>query len=304
MRDRIYLILFNLFRWVVIHTPQKIKSPFIKALARLIYLIDRKHRRIARVNLDLAFGDTMSDEEKEKIVKKTYENLLFNLADFVQNQGIDKKSLLEKVEFKNPEIVESAMSSGRPVVFITAHYGNWELLPLATAARFGPITGVGRPLDSKVMDEILSANREQFDIKMVQKKGAMRELMKALKQGRSVGLLVDQNTAENEGLLISFFGKEARHTPAAALLAMRTNAIIIPAFITTEDHRRYQIEYYQPLEMQKEGSKEERILKNVQAQADITEQAIRKKPDEWFWLHKRWKNRFEHLYDGRENDVR
>jgi len=285
MRDRIYLSLFNLFRWVVIHTPKKIKSPLIKALARLIYLLDGKHRRIARVNLDLAFGDMMSDEEKEKIIEKTYENLLFNLADFVQNQGIDKKRLLEKVEFVNEEIVKDALNSGRPVVFITAHYGNWELLPLATAAKFGPLTGVGRPLDSKVM-------------------GAMRELMKALKQGRSVGLLVDQNTAENEGLLVSFFGKEARHTPAAALLAMRMNAVIIPAFITTEDHSRYKIEYYPPLEFAGEGEKEERILKNVQAQADITEEAIRKKPDEWFWLHKRWKNRYEHLYKRREDDDR
>ena len=299
MRDRLYLALFKTFRWIVIHTPPKVKSLLIRALARLIYLADRKHRNIAMVNLDLAFGEELSDGQKKDIIKKTYENLLFNLADFVQNQGITEEELLGKVEFVNAHIVKEALDSGRPVVFITAHYGNWELLPLATAAKFGPLTGVGRPLDSKVMDEILKANREQFDIKMVPKKGAMRELMKALKQGRAVGLLVDQTTAENEGLLISFFGKEVRHTPAATLLALRMDAVIIPAFITTEDHRRYKIEYYPPLEFEKEGEKEERILKNVQAQADITEKAIRKKPDEWFWLHKRWKNRYEELY-GRD----
>ncbi len=300
MKDRIYLLLFNTFRWIVLHTPRKIESFFIKGLARLIYLLDAKHRHIARVNLDLAFEDKMSDAKKRDIVKKTYENLLFNLADFVRNQGISEEELFKKVRFENEEIVEEAKRGGRPIVFITAHYGNWELLPLATAAKFGPLTGVGRPLDSKVMDEILRKNREQFDIEVVPKKGAMRELLKALKKGRSVGLLVDQNTAENEGVLISFFGKEARHTPAAALLAMRTDALIVPAFITTEDHRQYTITYYPPLTFPKEGEKEERLRKCVQAQADITEKVIREKPDEWFWLHQRWKNRFEHLYRKRK----
>ena len=296
MRDRIYLALFKAFRWIVLHTPRKAEALFIKALARLIYLLDAKHRHIARVNLDLAFGETMSETEKREIVKKTYENLLFNLADFVRNQGISKDDLLKKVKFVNPEIVEEAKRLKKPIIFITAHYGNWELLPLAVAAKFGPLTGVGRPLDSKVMDEILRANREQFDIKMANKKGAMKELIRAVKDGRNVGLLVDQNTAENEGLLIDFFGKEARHTPAAALLARRVDGVIIPAFITTKDHIEFSIEIYEPITVSKELEKDEAIKRCVQKQADVTEKAIRKKPDEWFWLHKRWKNRFEELY--------
>ncbi len=296
MRDRLYLLLFNIFRSIVKLTPRRIESLFIKGLARLVYLLDSKHRHIARVNLDLAFGEEMDDRQKREIIKKTYENLLYNLADFVRNQGISEDELFKKVRFENEEIVEEAKQSGRPIIFITAHYGNWELLPLATAARFGPLTGVGRPLDSKAMDEILRKNREQFDIEMVPKKGAMRGLIRAIQSGRSVGLLVDQNTAENEGILIDFFGKEARHTPAAAILAKRSNALIIPAFITTEDHRSYTITFYPPLQIDQEMQKEEAIDKNVQAQAKITEEIIRKKPEEWFWLHQRWKNRYEHLY--------
>ncbi len=296
MKDRIYLALFKAFRWIVLHTPRKVEALFIKALARAIYLLDAKHRHIARVNLDLAFEDELSEKEKERIVKKTYENLLFNLADFVRNQGISKDELLKKVKFINPEIVEEAKRLKKPIIFITAHYGNWELLPLAVAAKFGPLTGVGRALDSKIMDQILRANREQFDIKVANKKGALKELIRAIKEGRSVGLLVDQNTTDSEGLLIKFFGKDARHTHSAALLALRMGAIIIPAFITTEDHIKFKIEFYEPIEVSKEFEKDEAIKRCVQEQANVTERAIRKKPDEWFWLHQRWKNRFEELY--------
>jgi len=294
--DFIYLSSFNIFQWFVRHTPNFLKFPAIRGLAKLAYLLDVKHKRIAKVNLDLAFEEKLNYEEKETIIKKCYENLVFNLADFVENQGISKDSLLSKVKFENSEIVEDAKRKGKPIIFMTAHYGNWELLALAIAAKFGALSIVGRPLDSKVMDEILKRNREQFDIELIPKKGAMRPLIKALKNGRSVGLLVDQNTSDNDGMLIDFFGKKARHTPAVAILAKRMNAIIIPTFIQTDDHTVFTIHFYTPLEMKDSGNKDQDILENIQAQANITEQIIRQKPDEWFWLHKRWKNQYESYY--------
>jgi len=294
--DFLYLSSFNIFQWFVRHTPDFIKFPAIKGLAKLAYLLDSKHKRVAKVNLDLAYEDKLSDDEKYEIIKKCYENMVFNLADFVENQGISKDRLLSKVEFENSEIVEDAKKSGKPIIFMTAHYGNWELLALAIAAKFGALSIVGRPLDSKVMDEILKRNREQFNIELIPKKGAMRPLIKALKDGRSAGLLVDQNTTDSEGMLIDFFGKKARHTPAVAILAKRMNAIIIPAFIQTNDHNSYTINFYSPLEMKDSGNKDQDILENIQAQADITEQVIRQKPDEWFWFHRRWKNQYRDKY--------
>jgi len=295
--DFFYLSSFNIFQWFIRHTPDFLKFPAVRGLARLVYLIDSKHRCIAKVNLDLAYEEKLSDKEKYKIIKKCYENLAFNLADFVENQGISKDRLLSKVNFFNSEIVEDAKRKGKPIIFMTAHYGNWELLALAIAAKFGALSIVGRPLDSKVMDEILKRNREQFDIELIPKKGAMRPLIKALKNGRSVGLLVDQNTSKNDGVLIDFFGKKARHTPAVAILAKRMNAIIIPTFIQTDDHTVYTISFYTPLEMKDSGNKDQDILENIQAQADITEQVIRQKPDEWFWLHRRWKNQYRDRYE-------
>lgn len=297
MKDMIYLLLFNGLKFMIWIVPNQVMYFFMKGLSSLIYSIDKKHRKIARVNLDFAYGDTLSNEKKEKIVKACYLNLVLLLVDFVKNQGISKEALFKKVTFKNTSILIDALNSGSKVILMTAHYGNWEILPLSIAAKFGPLTGVGRKLDSAVMDHVLSHNRQQFDIEMLDKKGAMRDMITVLKNNRMLGLLVDQNTSENEGILVDFFGKPVRHTASASILARRFDALIIPAFITTEDHQHYQITFYEPIITEKTKDKEKDILDSVQKQAKITEDIIRKKPEEWFWLHRRWKNQFEKCYE-------
>ncbi|WP_200763545.1 lipid A biosynthesis lauroyl acyltransferase [Nitrosophilus alvini] len=296
MKEKFYLALFNAFQFIVRYTPRFIQNVLFDFLAWTVYKLDKKHRKIIRINLDFAFGDELDSKKKKEITKKCYKNIVYNLADFVRNQGISKEQLSKKVNFENREILDRALKKGEKVILITAHYGNWELLPLSIAAFFGPLTGVGRALDSKTMNEILKRNREQYDIRMLDKKGAMKGLINALKNGRMVGLLVDQNTAESEGVLIDFFGKKARHTPSAALLSRRFNAKIIPAFIKTEDYKNYTITFYEPIITPKTDNADEDILKSVQMQANITEKVIRQKPDEWFWFHKRWKNQYEEIY--------
>ena len=218
------------------------------------------------------------------------------MRDFVENQSITKEKLLKKVTFVNEHFYTNAKKEGNGVIFLTAHYGNWELLPLCMGAVYGKLWGVGRNLDSKKMNEVLQKNRNQFNVHMLEKAGAIRGLLKALKNGENVGLLVDQNTSDKEGVLIDFFGKLARHTPSAALIARKTGTPIIPAYITTNDHKNYDITFYEPIIIDKTEDGEEDIKKSVQEQANITQKVIEAKPDEWFWLHRRWKNQYEELY--------
>lgn len=296
MTDKIYVLLFKTFRFLIRVLPQRVTYGFAKVLAWIIYMFDKKHRKIAKVNLDLAYGENMSEEEKERIVKAVYLNLVLSLVDFVRNQGISREELLGKVTFENDEVLKKALDEGRKVILVTAHYGNWELVALSIAAKFGKMTIIGRDLDAPSMNEILKENREQFDIELIDKTGAMKSMIAALKNDRMLGLLVDQNTAANEGLLINFFDKPARHTPSAAILARRFDAVIIPVFMTTEDHQHYTLTFYDPIETDKSEDKEQDILDSVQKQATITEHVIREKPEEWFWLHQRWKNQFEEYY--------
>ena len=297
MKDMLYVSLFYSFKFIIWLLPDVLLRQILKLLARVLYAIDRKHRHIAKVNLDLAYEETLSEEKKIDIIKATYLNLLFMLVDFVRNQGISKEKLLQKVTFHNTSVIKEALQKEQKIILVTAHYGNWELLPLSLAAEYGPLTGVGRKLDSSVMDNILKKNREQFNIEMIEKKGAMREMIDVLKHNRMLGLLVDQNTSENEGILVDFFGKPVRHTPAASILARRFDAVILPAFISSVSSEKYEITFYDPIYTQKTENKEQDIRDSVQKQAKITEEIIRQNPKEWFWLHKRWKNKFEEKYN-------
>lgn len=295
MIDKIYLALFYGFRFFVKHTPIIVAKYFAICLARVAWFIDKKHAKIIKTNLDLAYENTMPENEKQKIVKQAYENMIFLLFDFVKNQGISKEDLAKKVEFENLEILDSLKD--RQIIFITAHYGNWELISLTIAGLLnyeGSI--VGRGLDSKAVDAILRQNREQFNIELIEKEGAMKGLYKSMKQGKTIGLLVDQNTADSDGILVNFFGKLARHTPAASILSRRFDAPIVPVFITTNDWQKFKFSVYPPIMPIKTDNNDDDILKLTQAQADATEFAIRKKPDEWFWFHKRWKNQYEDAY--------
>lgn len=293
--DKFYLFLFNILQFFVRYSPKIFLNLILKAFISLIYIVDKKHRKIAKVNLDLAYENNISDEEKEKIIKSVYKNLVYNLSDFIDNQGSSKENVLSKVVFKNDKYILDLLSNKKDFIILTAHYGNWELLSLSIAAKYTPLAIVGRDLDSELMNKILTKNREQFDIELLSKTGAMRGMIKAIKNHRPVGILVDQNTSENEGLLIDFFGKKARHTPSAAILSQKFDLPLLPAFIKTKDNINYEVEFFEPLTLNEEA--EDPILELVQKQANITELIIRSKPDEWFWLHQRWKNQYESLYD-------
>ncbi len=289
-------ILFRTLQGVLRAIPWPVHRFVIASASRLAYHTAQSRTHTARVNLDIAFGNTLDASEKKRIILRTYQNLFHLTLDTILNQGASREAILSKVSFENPQILEDALASDRPIIFMTAHYGNWELGTLAIAARFTPIHVVGRPLDWSWADRILTATREQFGIKAIPKKQAMKSMLQALKKRIPVGLVVDQNTSDRDGILVDFFGKKVRHTPAAALLARKLDALVIPVFSHTDDFRRWTITFYPPISVERSSNIDEDIRRHVQAQADITEKVIRQKPNEWFWLHQRWKNQYEELY--------
>ena len=294
--DKLYLIIFYIFQFFVKNIPDFLMNPVLDFIAWLIFVFDKKHRKIIKINLDFAYGKSMEEKEKTRIIKKCYKNLVYFLADFVKNQGITKDELSKKVTFENKEVLENAVKENKKIILITAHYGNWELIALCIGAFFDKVTGVGRALEGKTINNILKRNREQFDIKMLDKQGAMKGMIKALKQGRILGLLVDQNTAEKEGVVVDFFEKKARQSHSTAILSRKFGAVIIPVFITTDDYKNYKITFYDKITPVKSEDINKDILELTQKQSDAMEKAIRNKPDEWFWFHKKWKNQYEEIY--------
>jgi KDO2-lipid IV(A) lauroyltransferase len=294
--DKFYLYLFKFFRFVVLYTPRFIQNLIVNTLVWIAYTFNKKHRKIIETNLTFAYDDTLSQEQKDAIAKRCYKNLIHLMVDFVKNQGISKADLNKKISFKNSHYIEELIKNDKKIIILTAHYGNWELLALALAANYKEMSVVGRTLDSAVMQEILKANREQFGIDLIDKKGGMIKMVKTLKRGNMLGLLVDQNQASNEGVLVDFFGKQTRHTTGATMLAKKFDAILLPTYITSDDFENYTITFYEPIVPESSGDDEQDIISLTQKQATITEKVIKDNPYEWFWLHKRWKNQYEEIY--------
>ncbi len=293
----LYITLFRMFAFLTKISPEFLLKKMVRALAHLAYIVDAKHRRIAEINLDFAFDGGIGEDRKKEIILCSYENLLKNLVGVVTNLEASADEILNKCEYDGVQIVEKLKADGKKILFATAHYGNWEALAKAVTVRTGvKMVAVGRELDSKAMDKIITASRERFGTEVISKHGAMRKLVKALKDDKTVGILVDQNTADDEGLLVKFFGKDARQTPVLSVLARRFDAAIVPTFCEYNGFDKYKLTFYEPIYCPISDDVDGDILSCTQAQSDAIEKQVRKNPNVWFWFHKRWKNRYEGIY--------
>lgn len=294
--DRLYLAGFYTLKFLIFILPSSLQNLLAKFLAFAFMKLKKKRFHVVMTNLDLAFGETKSKEEKLEIAKKCYYNFAKYLGiNFILNQNTTKQKILKQVVFKNEHFLLDAMKSGRPIIVTTAHFGQWEIFPLAVAAHFGPSSVLGRKLDSSVMDKILRANRAQFDVELIDKDGGAKDILKALKARRIVGILVDQNTAPKDGIKVKFFGKDVLHTPAASVLAQKTNALIINAFIYQKGENLNEICFEQPIDIST-FDKEDAVQKATQMQCSACEEMVRARPEEYFWFHQRFKRFYENEY--------
>ena len=294
--DRLYLAGFYTLKFLIFIMPCSLQNLLAKFLAFAFMKLKKKRFHIVMTNLDLAFGETKTKEEKLEIAKKCYYNFAKYLGiNFILNQNTTKQKILEQVVFKNEHFLLDAIKSGRPIIVTTAHFGQWEIFGLAVAARFGPSSVLGRKLDSSVMDKILRANRAQFDVELIDKDGGAKDILKALKARRIVGILVDQNTAPKDGIKVKFFGKDVLHTPAASVLAQKTNALIINAFIYQKGENLNEICFEEPIDIST-FDKEDAMQKATQIQCSACEEMVRARPEEYFWFHQRFKRFYENEY--------
>ena len=294
--DRLYLAGFYTLKFLIFILPSSLQNLLAKFLAFAFMKLKKKRFHVVMTNLNLAFGETKTKEEKLEIAKKCYYNFAKYLGiNFILNQNTTKQKILKQVVFKNEHFLLDAMKSGRPIIVTTAHFGQWEIFGLAVAARFGASSVLGRKLDSSVMDKILKANRAQFDVELIDKNGGAKDILKALKARRIVGILVDQNTAPKDGIKVQFFGKDVLHTPAASVLAQKTNALIINAFIYQKGENLNEICFEEPIDIST-FDKKDAVQKATQMQCSACEEMVRARPEEYFWFHQRFKRFYENEY--------
>ncbi|EAH8152047.1 lipid A biosynthesis lauroyl acyltransferase [Campylobacter lari] len=289
MINYVYLSLFYILKVLVKILPSKLLNSFANLVALITYRLNHKHRKIIDTNLKICFP-----EKDQKWRDETSLNIYKNFAkfgiDFIKNQNASKEEIINKICFDDEEQILNIMQSKRPLIVTTAHYGNWELLALSFGAKFQGISIVGRALDSVIMDKILSKNRTQFNIELIEKKGGLRKMLKALKEGRSLGILTDQDAVDGESIKIQYFNQEVNFIAGASVLAKKTNAMVLPCFVYQNDEKFF-VKTFKALDASKASVEE-----LTKYQAKCCEEMIKFKPDEYFFFHKRFKRYNHELY--------
>ncbi|HIC43756.1 MAG TPA: hypothetical protein EYO73_05570 [Sulfurimonas sp.] len=281
--------LFRFFETVFLALPYALQKGFISFLGHITFFFDFKHKRIIQANLEHTIKDKISQEKYETILSHCHKNLIQVVWQVLQSTKTTVQDLRDIVSFENEDIVNKAKATGKPIIFISAHYGNWELGGTSLSALISPTTTIHKKMNDNYFDDYLMKSRTKFNMNMVEKRGAIKHLIKTLKKGGSISMLIDQSVKQTDGIIIDFLGQKATQTAAPAFLARKFDAIIIPLLINNAPNKERTITFYEPIITAKTDNEEQDILNSAQAQADFLSNAILQYPEPWFWCHKRFK---------------
>lgn len=248
---------------------------------KLLDLAVPRLRRTARENLAMA-----GLPDADRITNGVFRSIARLLVSFARFPQIRPDNVKEWIRYEGLENFQSALARGRGVLVATAHLGNWELSAFAHALMTAPMNIVVRPLDNPGIDAMVERRRALSGNRIIEKKDAARGILRALAANEAVGILIDQNTSAEEGVFIDFFGEKACAGSAFAKLAYHSGAAVVPGFaLWSEPERRYVLRFYPALEMTGD------VLADTQRIHSHLESVIREYPDQWLWIHRRWKTR-------------
>jgi KDO2-lipid IV(A) lauroyltransferase len=249
---------------------------------RLLDLAIPRLRRVAYRNLSLALPEANTSE----IADGVFRSIARTIVTFAKFPSIRKDNVGRWIRCEGGGHFESALREGRGVLFATAHLGNWELSAYAHALLRAPMNVVVRPLDNPLIDRLVELRRGLSGNRPIFKKDYARAILKALAANQAVGILIDQNASPDDGVFVDFFGLPACAGTGFAKLAAHSGAAVIPGFaLWSEEERRYVLRFYPPIPITGDPARDTQALQTK------LEEVIRACPDQWLWIHRRWKTR-------------
>ena len=291
----VYLVLRAVLAFIGF-LPRSAAVRFSLFLSAVDYHLAPLRRSIVMDNLALAFGsdksgdksEGKSDDELRSIAKRFYSNMGLFVAEFARMRNLDERYVEEKVTFRGLNHIDDALAKGKGVVLLTAHFGNWELLGAVLALKGYRLSTVARPLGNRFLNGYLDRTRLVYGNGVIEKKRAIRRMMELLREGRIVGILLDQRTNLKEGVMVDFFGRPAPTSKGLAAVVARTSTPVVPVFMLREDATRFVVECAAPVETVSTGDAEADVAENTARFTRVIESYIRRRPDHWLWFHSRW----------------
>jgi KDO2-lipid IV(A) lauroyltransferase len=284
------------FATFIASVPHKHIATIGRVLGMLMYGIDVRHRRIVRRNLKFVYPEWPPWRVK-KISQRIFQNLGITILEIFQMICFSRNEILDKVKIRGEEHLMKAMQKNKGAILISAHLGNWEIVSLFWPLYFNvPITVVARQLQNKIINQWTHGLRTRFGSRVIYKDDALPEMTRVLRNGKILAILIDQGIKSSLGVKIKFFNKLVTATPAASLLAMRCNSPVLPGFCTRNEDGVFTVTLEPPLVLKRTGDLKADLRANTQIMTNAIEKMVRKYPEQWFWVHKRWRKYYPHLY--------
>ncbi len=280
----IFLAVINLI-------PLRARTGFFRLMGDFAYFLDERHRRIALRNLTLAFPER-GEQARKKIARASFRHVATVLAEFSFIPKLNRQKIENYIWIEGLEHFRKAKEKKRGILFLTAHFGNWEWMAVSFPLLSGhPLAVVFRPIDSPFLDRLVGRVRSWTGNQGIPKQKAMARILRLLKEGEAVGILLDQNVAWQEGVFVKFFGEWACTNEGLALLARKTGAAVLPGFNIRQPDGRYRVVFEPEINLIRTGDKEHDVQANTELFTGVIERYVREYPEQWLWPHQRWKTR-------------
>lgn len=268
--------------------PRRISIAVSDLLGKNAFRFLEKYRSITLSNLNDVFGEDIL--ENKRIAKDVFRNIAKNGADWIRFLSCNAKNVSKLVtEVEGLENLDQALARGKGVILLASHFGNWELLSIYLYSNGYSGSIVAKRIYFEKYDKLINQLRRKFGANIVYRDDSPKKLLRILKSGGMLGILADQDVDSIEGTFVDFFGKPA-HTPVAPVkIGMVTGASLVPAFMIRKSDNTYKLSVEKPIELVAGENKEESIKKYTQAWTDVLEKYVKRYPEQWVWMHSRWK---------------
>lgn len=280
-------MIFKLFQFSLYPFPRNFYIKVGKLIGSTAFKLLKSKRNIAIENLKLAFGKEMEEREIIDLAKKCFRHFGSMIFDLLWLMKKGESHIKKITKIKGIEIIKRNKELGNGIIALSAHFGNWEIIPHALALEGFPVNSIARKFDNPFLDRVVRKFRERYGNKIIYKDEVKREVSQILRRGDCIGILADQNTLKNKGVFVDFFGKPACTSTGLAIFHLKYDSPILPIFAYPDENYNYIIEIKEPLNKEADDD----VLKITQRYTKIIEEEIRKNPHFWLWIHNRWKEK-------------
>ena len=275
-------------RWFVRLLPDGLVRQLGTLLGLAFFLIDRVHRRVAETNLQTAFPNR-SESDRRAITRAMFVHFGRLLLELLKFSTLDADGMRRRIEFTGREHAESAYAQGKGVLFVTGHFGYWEIQAIGHALEMHPVGVLARALDNPYLNTLLEQVRGKTGNFVIYRQGAVRKVLRALGARQGVAMLIDQHMHSPDAIYVDFFERPAATTSMLAALALRTGAPVVPVFALPLPGGRYRLIYEHPVPPP-DPDAPDAIREFTQRCTDVLEMYVRRHPSQWLWMHRRWRD--------------